>query len=218
MNDGPASLRFSRDKRGYENFYLVRSTRRRGRSRTRILYWFRTPPNVRVGRKPFDEEMQRAIEHQNPGVIFDWKRVIDTPIPPPQADVERWRERRRLERAARLAGQPEAAAETDLDAAAELGPVAVIEESAATEEVVVSEGDIATQEALTVAPADQTSPELPADRDSASTPSRHRSRRRRGGRRHRPRNRDADGAAPSESLNPPSSTDAGASPKRDSEP
>jgi hypothetical protein len=220
MNDGPASLRFSRDKRGYENFYLVRSFRRRGRARTRILYWFRTPPNVKVGRKPFEEEVRRAIERQNPGVIFDWKKVIETPIPPPQADVERWREHRRLERAARLAGQPEAAAETDLDAAAELGPVAETEESAAaTEEVAPdSEGDIALPEVLTVAPEGQTSSEIPADRPGASTPSRRGGRNRRGGRRHRRRGRGAVAAGPSEPLNSPSSADAGPSPKRDSEP
>jgi hypothetical protein len=220
MNDGPANLRFARDKRGYENFYLVRSFRRRGRSRTRILYWFRTPPNVKVGRKPFDEEVRRAIERQNPGVIFDWKKVIETPIPPPQADVERWRERRRLERTARLAGQPEAAAETDLDAAAELGPEAEAEESAAaTEEVVPdSEGDIALPEVLTVAPEGQTSSEIPVDRAGAPTPSPRGGRRRRGGRRHRRRGRDAAAAGQSEPLNSPSSADAGPSPKRDWEP
>ena len=218
MNASPASVRFSRDKRGYENFYLVRSSRRRGRTRTRILYWFRTPPNVKVGRKPFDEEMRRAIELQNPGVIFDWKKVIETPIPPPQADIERWRERRRLERAERLGGQPEAA-ETDLDAAAELGPVAETEEAAAaTEEVApVSERDIALPEVLTVAPADRTSPENPAEHDSDSTSS-HRGRRRRGGRRHRRRSRGAAGPSPTDPLNSPSSAEPSPSPKRDSEP
>jgi hypothetical protein len=93
-------LRFSRDKRGYEHFYLVQpTTNRRGKTRTRILYWFRTPPGVKVGRLPFSDEVQRAIEAQNPGVNFDWKKLLATPIPPPAPDVERWRERRRVERA-----------------------------------------------------------------------------------------------------------------------
>lgn len=105
-------LRFSRDKRGYEHFYIVHSTTRRGRSRSRILYWFRTPPNVKVGRQPFDETLRRALEAQNPDVTFDWQSLIDTPIPPPVAP-ERWRERRRLEKAAKLEAQAEAAAEAE---------------------------------------------------------------------------------------------------------
>ncbi|HEX3701868.1 MAG TPA: hypothetical protein VHU82_00965 [Vicinamibacterales bacterium] len=104
-------LRFSRDKRGYENFYLVEPTTRRGRSRTRILYWFRTPPGVKVGRLPFDEPMRRALEARYPKVAFEWQKLIDTPIPPPAPDVERWRERRRLERVAKQAAASEAAAD-----------------------------------------------------------------------------------------------------------
>lgn len=105
-------LKFSRDKRGYEHFYIVHSTTRRGRSRSRILYWFRTPPNVKVGRQPFDETLRRALEAQNPDVIFDWQSLIDTPIPPP-VEPERWRERRRLGKAAKLEAQAEAAAEAE---------------------------------------------------------------------------------------------------------
>jgi hypothetical protein len=99
-----AFLRFTRDKRGYEHFYLVQpTTNRRGKVRTRILYWFRTPPNVKVGRQPFDDALRRALEAQNPGVAFDWQKIIDTPIP--SADAEKWRERRRAERAERVARQ-----------------------------------------------------------------------------------------------------------------
>src|SRR5256885_4998819 len=99
-----AFLRFTRDKRGYEHFYLVQpTTNRRGKVRTRILYWFRTPPNVKVGREPFDEALRRALEAQNPDVTFDWQKIIDTPIP--SADTEKWRERRRVERSERAARQ-----------------------------------------------------------------------------------------------------------------
>ncbi|HEX7137305.1 MAG TPA: hypothetical protein VF219_05645 [Vicinamibacterales bacterium] len=95
-----AFLRFSRDKRGYENFYLVEtSTNRRGKTRARVLYWFRTPPGVKVGREPFDAEIRRALEVQNPNVVFDWRKISETPIP--SADAEKWRERRRFERAER---------------------------------------------------------------------------------------------------------------------
>src|SRR3954470_8126298 len=103
-----AFLRFSRDKRGYEHFYLVQpTTNRRGKVRTRILYWFRTPPNVKVGRQPFDEALRRSLEAQNPGVAFDWQQIVETPIP--SADSEKWRERRGQERVGR--GAPHADAE-----------------------------------------------------------------------------------------------------------
>ena len=105
-----AFLRFTRDKRGYEHFYLVQpTTNRRGKVRTRILYWFRTPPNVKVGRQPFDDALRRALEAQNPGIAFDWQKIVDTPIP--SADAEKWRERRRAERAERVARQAETESE-----------------------------------------------------------------------------------------------------------
>ena len=115
-----AFLRFSRDKRGYENFYLVEtSTNRRGKTRARVLYWFRTPPGVKVGREPFDADVRRALEAQNPNVVFDWRKISETPIP--SADADKWRERRRLERAERSrrrdAAQPDAGG-AEADAAA----------------------------------------------------------------------------------------------------
>jgi len=120
----PAFLRFSRDKRGYEHFYLVQSTtNRRGKTRARILFWFRTPPGVKVGRMPFSDEVQRAIEAQNPGVVFDWKRLLSTPIPPPAPDVERWRERRRLEKAEKAARRALLAADEERIASAHTAPV-----------------------------------------------------------------------------------------------
>lgn len=105
MSGGGAHLKFSRDRRGYENFCLVQPSLRGGRSRTRILYWFRSPPNVKVGRAPFDEDMQRLIEAQNPDIAFDWKRLLAIAIPPP--DEERWREWRRANRAAKTSAAVE---------------------------------------------------------------------------------------------------------------
>jgi hypothetical protein len=97
-----AFLRFNRDKRGYEHFSLVESTtNRRGKVRQRVLYWFRSPPDVRVGREPFDESVRRALEAQNPDVTFDWPSILEAPIP--SADADKWRERRRAERAAKQA-------------------------------------------------------------------------------------------------------------------
>jgi hypothetical protein len=95
-----AFFRFNRDKRGYEHFYLVHSTtNRRGKVRSRVLYWFRTPPGVRVGREPFDEGVRRALEAQYPDVLFDWPAIMDAPIP--SADADKWRDRRRAEKVAR---------------------------------------------------------------------------------------------------------------------
>lgn len=104
-------LKFLRDKRGYEYFSLVEPTSgRHGKSHARVLFWFRTPPQVRVGREPFTEEVRRAIETQNPGVRFDWARLMATPIP--IADAEHWRERRRAEHAARQVRRASDEAET----------------------------------------------------------------------------------------------------------
>jgi hypothetical protein len=103
-----AFFRFNRDKRGYENFYLVEpTTNRRGKVRQRVLYWFRSPPDVRVGREPFDENVRRALETQYPDVTFDWRSILEAPIP--SADADKWRERRRVERAAKqaIAAEPD---------------------------------------------------------------------------------------------------------------
>jgi len=137
-----AFFRFSRDKRGYEHFYLVEpTTNRRGKSRPRVLYWFRTPPNVKIGREPFDDDVRRALEAQNPNVTFDWRKILETPIP--SAEVEPWRERRRAERAARQsahgvprdddhAAPDEAAAEeSESEAPAEAESIPTVVESAA---------------------------------------------------------------------------------------
>src|SRR5207302_4267959 len=76
-----AFLRFSRDKRGYELFALVQSEQRGGQSRPRVLYAFRTPPNIKVGRDPFDDETRRSLEQLYPGVGFNWRQITETPIP-----------------------------------------------------------------------------------------------------------------------------------------
>jgi hypothetical protein len=105
-----AFLRFTRDKRGIENFYLVQPiTNRRGKVRPRVLYWFRSPPDVKVGREPFDQTVRRALEAQHPDVDFDWRAIVETPIP--SADAENWRARRRPHRAAKHAAAEEESAD-----------------------------------------------------------------------------------------------------------
>ena len=157
-----AFLRFSRDKRGYEYFALVQPTSRRGKSVSRVLYAFRSPPNVKVGREPFDDAARRALEAQYPDVAFDW--VALSAVPLPAVEPERWRERRNAEREAKLAAQAEAIAES-----AEVEP----------EDAVV--GDVAPLTArveIETATADMTSPVEPTE--GVPQPARRRRRRRRG--------------------------------------
>ena len=67
-------LRFFRDERGYEHTYLLHGLGTG--SRPRLLYWFRTPPNVSIGRLPLDEDAIRAIEDANTDLAFDWAKML----------------------------------------------------------------------------------------------------------------------------------------------
>ena len=71
-------LRVIRDKRGYETTYLMDWYREGTRQRSRILYVFRTPGGVRVGRVPLEPEVLRHIQTHHPEIVFDWKAVLET--------------------------------------------------------------------------------------------------------------------------------------------
>jgi len=174
-------LRFSRDKRGYEHFYLVQPTSaRRGKERQRILYWFRTPPNVKVGREPFAEHVRRALEAQYPNVRFDWETLVATPIPPPE--VGHWRERRRVERAARQAADAEpAASEAEAEGSAEEPTLAA--SAPATREPAPAGGSGIP---ASFAPSVSETPESTPEARPIPEPQRRRGRRRLGRRKHRP--------------------------------
>ena len=185
-------LKFSRDKRGYESFFLI--------EQSRVLFWFRTPPNVKVGRQPFSEEVRRMVEAQNPDLTFDWARITSTPIP--AVDADHWRERRRAEKAARRAAREEEAIEAAAEAAVEA-------------EVAVDEAEaepIATAQDVTSAPEDAsavleaiesgtTSAELPTEAAPPTSdlqiPGAHEHRRRR---RRRRRHRHGAQNAPVQST------------------
>jgi hypothetical protein len=198
-------LKFSRDKRGYENFYLIEPPSggrdERGKARPRLLFWFRTPPSVKVGRVPFSDDVRKMIEAQNPGLRFDWPRIMSTPIPP--ADADHWRERRRAEKAARRAARDADAAEAQVAVdEAEAQPVAVAEEPtsdsadvAAIEEAIVGGPKDATEAAESdTSLADAQAVMAPPASDSqAGQPHEHRRRRRR--RRGRRGRHGAPGAA-----------------------
>lgn len=73
----------------------MHADRRRGKPRTRLLYWFRTPPGVRVGRAALDEAAIRLIEEHNPDVTFDWTRILKgEPAPPESRNRQEPQERR----------------------------------------------------------------------------------------------------------------------------
>jgi hypothetical protein len=91
-------LRVIRDKRGYETTYLMHLYRDGARQRSKILYVFRTPGGVRVGRDPLEPEVLRLIEAQYPDIQFNWamvresQQVIETSAEPrrrrPRRDEE----------------------------------------------------------------------------------------------------------------------------------
>ena len=123
-------LRFSRDKRGYENTYLCHTFRSGGKVGLRVLYWFRTPPEVKVGRLALDPEAIRAIEESNPDLQFDWGKILKVKPPPPPPDygrdgrdVRRTRRRRGRDASADSdATSPEASSATEQAGTAELVP------------------------------------------------------------------------------------------------
>lgn len=201
-------VKISRDKRGYETYYLLESPSDRSKqSRPRILFWFRTPPQVKVGREPFSEEIRQAIESQNPDLKFDWPRLMS--MQPPPIDVQRWRERRRLERAARQAAreapEPEAeATEPEVSGADDVREDVPIDDldtpRHSIDAAVDADAHLHDGAAPAASPAGDpavSSDSTSDDRGAAPSPNRRRRRRRRG-RRHGPGQgqSQADGAEP----------------------
>ena len=87
-------LRVIRDKRGYETTYLMHWYREGNRQHSRILYVFRSPGGVRVGRDPLEPDVLRTIEAQHPDIAFDWKVVRENQqIIEPALDQRRRRPR-----------------------------------------------------------------------------------------------------------------------------
>ena len=99
-------LRFSRDTRGYENTYVLHGFRGGESTGPRLLYWFRTPPNVRVGRLPLDETAIRAIEESNPELTFDWTKMLKVKAKAPPAPAAARSSARRAGRGRAAPGNP----------------------------------------------------------------------------------------------------------------
>jgi hypothetical protein len=97
-------LRVIRDKRGYETTYLMHWYREGTRQRSKVLYVFRTPGGVRVGRDPLDAEARQEIEGEHPDIAFEWDAVRET-----KQVIEAAPERRRRPRPAEPAAPASAA-------------------------------------------------------------------------------------------------------------
>ena len=91
-------LRVVRDRRGYETTYLLHWYREGSRQRSRILYVFRSPHGVRVGRSALEPDTLRQIEGRYPDIAFDWNVVRENQqIIEPQMEARRRRPRREEE-------------------------------------------------------------------------------------------------------------------------
>ena len=87
-------IRFARDKKGYESTCVMHAYRPpNGPQRLRVLYLFRTPAHLKVGRQALDEEVIEALEHTHPDISFDWtalrKEPAEVRTERPER-VERW--------------------------------------------------------------------------------------------------------------------------------
>jgi len=67
-------LRLTRDRRGYEHTFLLHADR--PGQKPRVLYWYRTAPDVLIGRPALDEDAIRGIEEQHPLIEFDWPAIL----------------------------------------------------------------------------------------------------------------------------------------------
>jgi hypothetical protein len=96
-------LRLTRDRRGFENTFLMHADR--PGDRPRLLYWYRTAPGVMLGRAALDEDAIRTIEEQHPDIDFDWPAIIalsevmtpedEAPAPRPQQQQQPQQQQRR---------------------------------------------------------------------------------------------------------------------------
>jgi hypothetical protein len=70
-------IRYNRDKRGFETTLVMHGYRTpQGGQQSRVLYLFRSPSNLQVGRTALDEEVVEALEHTHPDLTFDWPVLL----------------------------------------------------------------------------------------------------------------------------------------------
>jgi hypothetical protein len=126
-------LRFDRDRRGYESTFLLHAARAARAGQPRLLYWFRSPPHVKIGRAAFDEDAIRLLEQQHPEVEFDWDRILTArpPAAPEPRDPREGRPRGKPERRGSREGRRDASVPIPPRAAQpEAAPPAAVEPAA----------------------------------------------------------------------------------------
>jgi hypothetical protein len=80
-------LRLTRDRRGFEHTFLLHADV--PGETPRVLYWYRTAPDVLIGRPALDEEAIRSIEEQHPHIEFDWPAILALrEAMPPEEEAE----------------------------------------------------------------------------------------------------------------------------------
>lgn len=67
-------LRLTRDRRGFENTFLLHADH--PGAKPRLLYWYRTAPGIGLGRPALDEDAIRTIEENHPDIEFDWPAIL----------------------------------------------------------------------------------------------------------------------------------------------
>jgi hypothetical protein len=128
-------LRVIRDKRGYETTYLMHLYREGHRQRSRILYVFRTPGGVRVGRDPLDQDVRNRLEDRYEEIDFDWNAIREAKQQIEMAEPRRRRPPRRAGAAATPpAPSPPPAAGPEPEAAPRSGQVPAAIEGATPDE------------------------------------------------------------------------------------
>jgi hypothetical protein len=128
-------LRLTRDRRGFENTFLLHADQ--PGERPRLLYWYRTAPGIVLGRSPLDEDAIRTIEDQHPEIDFDWPAILalsevmmpedEAPARPPQGQR---RQRQRDQRRDEPRRRPAEVAEPPVEESAATEPEPPLEEIA----------------------------------------------------------------------------------------
>lgn len=150
-------LRLTRDRRGFENTFLMHADR--PGEKARLLYWYRTAPGITLGRAPLDEDAIRTIEDAHPDIDFDWPAILalsevmtpedEAPARPAQREQRQQGRRQKPPRDSRPPSrdpQAEAPADDDLDSPRG-------EESVEETPAVESEAALAPSHAGTQAPS-----------------------------------------------------------------
>jgi hypothetical protein len=124
-------LRLTRDRRGFENTFLLHADH--PGARPRLLYWYRTAPGIALGRPALDEDAIRTIEENHPDIEFDWPAILalsevmtpeEEPTPDrPSASARRTKKPRELRRDDRARDSRGAVARTRDETEASVEPI-----------------------------------------------------------------------------------------------